>query len=174
MQLLNLELYICNRRINVCGGRPMKTAPLDEARNKAWKLFLTTNVLVLELIEQELADAKLPPLSWYGVLWVLEQSPGHKKRLHELAQEVLLSRSNVTRLLDRLEAEGLLSRERCPRDRRGAFACITPAGLELRQRMWAVYSQAIAKYFTHYLSDEEVAVFTKAFERVLAGVRGEE
>jgi DNA-binding MarR family transcriptional regulator len=151
--------------------RLLMKAKLDEAQNTVWKLFLTTNVLLLEMIEQDLAEAELPPLSWYGVLWVLEQAPGHKKRLHELAQEVLLSRSNVTRLLDRLEAEGLLSRQRCPSDRRGAFACITDAGLEMRQRMWTVYSQSIAKYFTDHLNDEEIAVLTKVFDRVLVTVK---
>ncbi|MGA7932799.1 MAG: MarR family transcriptional regulator [Kovacikia sp.] len=148
-------------------------AKLDETHSTVWKLFLTTHVLVLELIEQDLAAAGLPPLSWYGVLWVLEQAPDHKKRLHELAQEVLLSRSNVTRLLDRLEAEGLLSRERCPSDRRGAFARITDAGLEMRQRMWVVYSQSIGKYFTNQLRDEEFGVLKTVLERVLAGLKQE-
>jgi DNA-binding MarR family transcriptional regulator len=152
-------------------GRLLMKVKLDEAQNTVWKLFLTANVLLLELIEQDLAEAELPPLSWYGVLWVLEQAPGHKKRLHELAQEVLLSRSNVTRLLDRLESEGLLSRQRCPSDRRGAFACITDAGLEMRQRMWTVYSQSIANYFTDHLSAEEIAVLTKALERVLVAAK---
>ncbi len=92
-------------------------------------------------------------------------------RLHELAQEILLSRSNVTRLLDRLETEGLISRERCSSDRRGAYACITDAGLEMRQQMWTVYSQSIANHFASHLSDEEVAILTKAFGRVLEEVK---
>lgn len=148
------------------------TKDLDEARNHAWKLFLTTHVLVLEAIERDLEQAGLPPLSWYSVLWTLERVPDRRMRLSELAEQVLLSRSNITRLLDRLEAEGLICRERCPNDRRGAFACATEAGLNLRQKMWEVYSKAISKYFGDHLTDDEIKVLSQAFERVLTSVKG--
>ncbi len=76
----------------------------------------------------------------------------------------------MTRLVDRLEAAGLIIRERCKSDRRGASAVLTEAGLAMQQRMWSVYSQGIAKYFATHLSEEEVHVLTKAFKRVLAAV----
>jgi DNA-binding MarR family transcriptional regulator len=59
--------------------------------------------------------------------------------MHELADTIVLSRSNLTRLVDRLEAKGLLYRKSCPNDRRGAYAVLTPEGLEMQQRMWPVY-----------------------------------
>ena len=146
-------------------------AGLDEARSRMWRLFRTTYVAVVDQIEQDLEAAGLPPLIWYSVLWTLEQAPNHEMRLHELAQEVFLSRSNITRLIDRLEAAGCLCRKRCAVDRRGAYAVLTPEGLALRQKMWAVYSQGIAAYFTDHLSDADVQILDGVFDRALQTVR---
>lgn len=140
---------------------------LDSPRNLAWRVFLTAHVTLVELIERDLALSGLPPLGWYDVLYALEENSDHRLRMHELARAVLISRSNITRLVDRLEAEGLLRREPCPRDRRGAFAVITKEGLAMRQKMWTVYSLGIAQYFGSYLSDEEVELLTKIFKRML-------
>lgn len=144
------------------------TTNLDESRNAAWRLFLTTHLKVVNLIEQELAQAGLPPLAWYDVLLALSESPEHRLRMHELAETLVLDRSNLTRLLDRLESAGLACRKSCPTDRRGAFAAITEQGLEMLQQMWPVYTCAIAKYFARHLNDKEVEVFTKVLERMLA------
>lgn len=142
---------------------------LDESRNAAWRLFLTTHAKLITLIEQELAQAGLPPLAWYDVLLALSESPEHRLRMHELAETMVLDRSNLTRLVDRLEAKGLVCRKSCPTDRRGAFAAITEQGLAMRQQMWPVYEQVIAKYFACHLSDTEVEVLSKALKRMLAG-----
>lgn len=140
---------------------------LDESSSHMWKLFLTTYVTVTEQIERDLEAAGLPPLAWYSVLWALERSPNHELRLHELAEEVLLSRSNITRLIDRLEEANLLCRRRCPKDRRGAYAVLTEDGLAMRQKMWEVYAQGIAQYFTNHLSAHEVNTLTQVFSRLL-------
>ncbi|MBF2026167.1 MAG: MarR family transcriptional regulator [Oscillatoriales cyanobacterium C42_A2020_001] len=140
---------------------------LDEARSRMWRLFRTTYVTVTEQIEKDLEQAGLPPLLWYSVLWALERAPDHEMRLHELAEEVFLSRSNITRLIDRLEAAVLLCRKRCPLDRRGAYAALTNEGLAMRQKMWAVYSEGIAQYFTDHLSQDEVQVLDAVFDRAL-------
>jgi DNA-binding MarR family transcriptional regulator len=147
------------------------TTSLDESHNAAWRIFLTSHAVLIDLIEQELAQAGLPPLAWYDVLFALYEAPNHRLRLHELADAIVLRRSNLTRLIDRLEAAGLVCRESCPTDRRGAFAAITPQGLAMREQMWPVYSQGIAKYFACHLSNAEVDVLTKAMGRVLAAAR---
>jgi DNA-binding MarR family transcriptional regulator len=144
------------------------TTNLDESRNAAWRLYLRTHALLIDLIEQELAEAGLPPLAWYDVLFALYEAPEHRLRLHELADALVLRRSNLTRLVDRLEAEGLVCRKSCPTDRRGAFAAITEEGLAMRQQMWSVYAQCISKYFAVHLSDAEVDVLTEAMKRLLA------
>lgn len=147
------------------------TTNLDESHNATWRLFLTSHALLIDLIEQELAQAGLPPLAWYDVLFALYEAPDHRMRLHELADAMVLRRSNLTRLVDRLEAAGLVCRKSCPTDRRGAFAAITKEGLTMREQMWSIYAQSIAKYFAAHLSDAEVDVLTKALGRVIAAAR---
>jgi DNA-binding MarR family transcriptional regulator len=139
---------------------------LRKAHNLAWRKFLTAHVMLLEQIELDLAQAKLPSLSWYDVLFALSEAPEHKLRLHELAQAVLLSRSNLTRLVDRLEVAGLIQREQCSNDRRGAFAVITQEGHAMLDRMWSVYGQGIENYFADYLDVSEAKVLIKIFDRM--------
>jgi DNA-binding MarR family transcriptional regulator len=139
---------------------------LSKAHNLAWRKFLTTQIMLIEQIERDLAQAELPSLSWYDVLFALSEVSEHKLRLHELAQAVLLSRSNLTRLVDRLEATGLIQREQCPSDRRGAFAAITDEGFEMLDRMWVVYGQGIEKYFACHLDTNEVKFLIKILNKI--------
>jgi len=144
---------------------------LEKSHNTAWQLFMATHLQLVSLIEQELAQAGLPSLDWYDVLLALSESPEHKLRMHELAKVMVLDRSNLTRLVDRLEAKGLVCRKSCPTDRRGAYAAITEAGLAVQQKMWPVYKQAIAKYFGSHLSNTEVEVLSTALQRMLAAAQ---
>ena len=146
---------------------------LDALRNSTWRLFLTAHIKLLDRIEVKLKEADLPPLEWYDVLFTLKEAHDHRLRLSEVADKVLLSRSNLTRLVDRLEASGLLRRERCPSDRRGAFAVLTEAGLATQQTMWSIYSEGIAEYFGAYLTHEESQVMQQAFTRMLAPLESE-
>lgn len=142
------------------------TVNLSKLHNLAWRKFLTAHVMVIEYIERDLAAAELPPLSWYDVLFALSQAFDRKLRLHELAQAILLSRSNVTRLVDRLEGAGLIQRDICKSDRRGAFAVITAEGLAVLEQMWSVYESGIVKYFACHLDATEVKLFTKILNRM--------
>jgi DNA-binding MarR family transcriptional regulator len=142
------------------------TVKLSKAHNLAWRKFLTAHVRLLEQIESDLAQANLPPLSWYDVLFALSEAAEQKLRLHELAEAVLISRSNLTRLVDRLEVAGLIQREQCPSDRRGAFAVVTEAGLEMRDRMWTVYGEGIKSYFARHLDPSEVKFLVKILNRM--------
>jgi DNA-binding MarR family transcriptional regulator len=88
--------------------------------------------------------------------------------MSDLARSVVLSRSGLTRLVDRLETEGLLRRESVAGDRRGTLAVITEAGREAMRQAWPVYAAGIAAYFARHLSDEELAALTAGLGRVLA------
>lgn len=142
-----------------------------ETTRSAWPLFITAYDRLVERMEAELAAAGLPELTWYDVLWTLERADGQRLRLHELANAVVLSRSNLTRLVDRLEEAGLLRRERAEEDRRGYFAAVTPQGLALRRKMWPVYSRAIETHFDRHLTGAEQAALRAAFKRVLEAAR---
>lgn len=137
----------------------------------AWPLFVTTHAAVVRRIEEALAAAGLPELAWYDVLWAIERSTGQRIRMHELADELVFSRSNLTRLVDRIEEAGLVRRERAHDDRRGYYAVMTPAGLTLRRKMWPVYSKAIETWFDGHLTQAENATLRTALRRVLDAVR---
>ncbi|MBD2636651.1 MarR family transcriptional regulator [Limnothrix sp. FACHB-881] len=139
---------------------------LSKAHNLAWRKFLVAHVTLIEQVEQDLAQAELPSLNWYDVLFALAEAPEQRLRLHELAQAVLLSRSNLTRLVDRLEVAGLIQREQCSSDRRGAFAVITDEGFKMLNRMWTVYGQAVEKYFAYHLNANEVKFLVKILDRL--------
>jgi len=140
---------------------------LDEQRNIVWRLFLTANVHALRRIEERFSEAGLPSMDWYDVLLTLKQATDQRVRLSELAEKVLLSRSNLTHLVDRLEKAELLRRERCPRDRRGTYAVLTEAGLAMQQQMWLVYAEAIADYFGDQLDDAELRVLERVLQRLI-------
>lgn len=144
---------------------------LDRKQLRAWRTFITTHATVIDLIEHELAEAKQLPLSSYDVLLALVEAPNRRLRMHELAQAVVLSRSGLTRLVDRLEQEGLLRRDRSGPDRRATYAVLTLKGFRAFRRAWPIYAQGIAKHFARYLTDEELCTLNEAFRRVLAASR---
>jgi DNA-binding MarR family transcriptional regulator len=136
-----------------------------------WPALLTARALIVEAVERRLADAKLPELSWYDVLWALERAPSGRLRMHELASQTVITRSNITRLVDRLEAAGLVARERDGEDRRGAFALLTPAGRRMRGEMWKVYGPAIAQLFDAHMTEPEAATLRACLLRIIEAAR---
>ncbi|HLZ72052.1 MAG TPA: MarR family transcriptional regulator [Dehalococcoidia bacterium] len=142
--------------------------PIDERRLDAWRTFLKTHAAVVECIARDLSAAGVVPLEWYDVLSALSGAPGRRLRMRELAEAMLLNRSNATRLADRLEAAGLLRREPTPGDRRGTFAVITDAGLAELRRAWPVYAQAIDARFARFVSRKEAAQLGELLGRVYA------
>ncbi len=145
--------------------------PLDEFQLAAWRAMLNAHAVLTDQIDHELAAAKVLPLSWYDVLLALYEAPDRRLRMHEIASAIVLSRSGLTRLVDRLEAEGLLFRERSGTDRRGAYAVLTDKGLAALRQTWPVYSKGIAEHFARFLRDEEASILNDVFQRVLAGIR---
>ncbi len=139
----------------------------NDPKSRVWPIFLATHSRLIERIDEALTRAKLPPLAWYDVLWELEKAPDQRLRMHDLAKRVVLSRSNLTRLADRLVAAGLLYREPCPDDRRGSYCVITQAGLETRKTMWPVYGEQIEGLFACHLNAAETEVLIKAMTRML-------
>ena len=142
-----------------------------ESQLQAWRAFINAHAAVIDHIERELAANGLVPLTWYDVLVALWEAPDHRLRLNELARAVVLSRSGLTRLLDRLEAAGLLRREPCPDDRRGAFAVLLPAGREAQLRAWPVYARGISSHFAQHLTDSVAEVLADALNRFDAANR---
>jgi DNA-binding MarR family transcriptional regulator len=138
----------------------------------AWRALLTAHADLTERIDAALRAAGVIPLRWYDALLCLYEAPGRRLRLAELARAALLSRSGLTRLVDRLEDAGLLAREPCEDDARGAYAVLTPAGLQALRRCWRVYGPQIETLVGRRLSLAEArslaALLGRLSERVAA------
>ncbi len=143
-----------------------KRLPEDDL--ETWRAFLNAHAAVIGRIETDLAAEGLPPLGWYDVLWALYRSPKRRLRMGELAEHVVLSRTGMTRLVDRIEAAGCLRREAVADDRRGAYATITPAGVRLLRQMWPVYERAVAEEFVPHVRRHR-ATIRDALERIASG-----
>ncbi|MBA2784398.1 MAG: MarR family transcriptional regulator [Actinomycetota bacterium] len=150
---------------------PVVDESLEQRRNVLWRNFLTAHAAVIDRIEDDLDEAEVLPLSWYDVLLALYEAPEHKLRMHELARAILVTRGGLTRLVARIERAGLLRREPDRADGRGLYAALADEGLEALRTTWPVYARGIAEHFGRHLSDEEVEVLDRAFNRVSAAAQ---
>jgi DNA-binding MarR family transcriptional regulator len=125
---------------------------VDPATLSAWRTIVRVQARVAARAEEALADAGLPPLVWHDVLRTLHDA-SCGIRMFEVADAIVMSRSGLTRLIDRLEDAGLVERRSCPSDRRGSFLAITDAGRETLGRMWAVYEGVIREEFGGRVED---------------------
>src|ERR1700742_1605923 len=109
----------------------------------AWARLIKAERLALARVEAALKQAGLPPLAWYDVLIELERAGETGLRPFELERALLLAQYNLSRLVDRIEREGLIERAPCAEDGRGHVLRLTVPGRSMRKAMWPVYAQAI-------------------------------
>lgn len=121
----------------------------------AWKGLLISHAALIETINREMTEAGHVTMDWYDVLLALEEAPNQKLKMSELADQVLLSKSGLTRLVDKMADAGLLERQRCKNDRRVAYAVLTKKGLGAREAGWPTYRQAIQEHFASHLTTDE-------------------
>jgi DNA-binding MarR family transcriptional regulator len=134
------------------------------SQRAAWRALLRAHAAVVGALERELATRDLS-VPFYDVLDRLDEAGG-RLRMRELADAVLLSRSGLTRLVDRMEHAGYVRREQCDDDRRGAYAAITEAGRRVLRDAAPVHALGVDEHFAKYVTREESVVLTTALERV--------
>ncbi|RUM27357.1 MarR family transcriptional regulator [Rhizobium vallis] len=139
----------------------------NEAAVLAWTRIMRARERLLAAIETDFKTAGMPPLAWYDVLWELARSQSGRLRPYEIEERTLLAQYNLSRLLDRLEGEGLVRREVFARDGRGRWVVITDAGRELRERMWAVYGRSIETHIGCKLAESEAKTIAGLLDRFL-------
>jgi DNA-binding MarR family transcriptional regulator len=132
-------------------------AQLSAAELATWRTFLRAHATVTRRLEAELVAEHELPLASYDVLVQLSEAPQRRLRMTELADRVLLSRSGLTRLADRLERDGFIAREACPSDARGTLAALTDAGLAKLESAWPTHRRGVAEHVTGRLTADEVA-----------------
>ena len=142
---------------------------LDD-RLTALGLLVETHAGVTEVFERQLESLGVSG-SAFEVMIRLARSDGHRLRMTELADQSTLTNSGLTRLVDRLEAAGLVGREPCETDRRGSFATLTPAGLEKVLGVLPDHVATIDRILTGVLDADELGAFLGALRKVRAVVK---
>lgn len=155
-----------NGRANV-GSEPADSG-LSHAHHMAWRAILQGHAALVERIGRQVSAAGGVSLDSYDVMLALSNAPGGRLRMGELACHVVLSRSGLTRLMDRMEAAGWVTRELAAGDRRSFEAFLTPQGEAAFQATWPLYARAIAGALTP-LTNVEAQQLADLLDRVRAG-----
>lgn len=143
----------------------------EEEQLSAWRAFLRAHATVVDRLDRELQDEQGLPLTWYEVLLHLQRAPDHRLRLSGLADRLVLSRSGLTRLMDRMVAAELIERQICPTDRRGAFAVLTHEGAARLRLASPIHLRGVQQHFAGLLTGAEVTAIRTGLEKVADGGR---
>lgn len=128
----------------------------DTAAIVAWRNLLAYQAEATFRIERELKHAGCIPLAAYDVLIELETSDGKRLRMYDLSKACVLTKSGATKIVNSLEKQGYLRREKCPSDLRGLFAAITAKGSAAVRKAWPVYRRCIEDFFTSGVTAAEL------------------
>ena len=144
---------------------------LDDDVLGTWRAFLNAHAHVTRAINRDLVAAGLPDLGWYDLLWALYRRPDRRLRVNELAREVVLSPTAMSRFVDRVEAAGYVRREPDPADRRALQVVLTEAGIAALREIWPVYRRGIERHFAPALGKSPQRM-RKTLERIADSARG--
>lgn len=133
---------------------------------EVWRTFLRAHASLVRRLEADLLDNHNLPLAWYDVLARLVEADEHRLRMSELAERVMLSPSGLTRLIDRLEKDGLVSREHAEGDGRGLYAVLTDAGYNRLRDASGTHLRGIHEYVISKYSAEELKEVGQLLERL--------
>jgi DNA-binding MarR family transcriptional regulator len=134
-------------------------------RLRAWRLYFESALALLDTLEHDFERDAGFPVQWYDVLVHLEETP-NGLRMSELAQKVLFSKSGFTRVVDKMEAAGLVRRVRPENDRRSIFILQTPEGRAAMQRARPPHHHWVEENFTGLLTDGDIKAITLALEKI--------
>ena len=148
--------------------RPL-SSPSPE-RLRAWRLFFESALALLDVLDAELEQAAGISQRWYDVLVHLEDSP-HGTPMNELADRILYSKSGFTRVVDRMEAAGLIQRVRPEDDRRTILVVLTETGTATLQRARRYHRDGVERHFAQHLTDTDVKALTRSLEKISAHAR---
>jgi DNA-binding MarR family transcriptional regulator len=146
------------------------TGLLSRRELAAWRGFLRVHAALTRELDAELVASHGLPLSSYEVLLTVADAPGERMRMSEIADSVLLSRSGVTRLVDRLERDGLVERIPCEDDARGQYAVLTARGREAFDAARRTHLAGVRRRFLEQFEADELQGMADRWERLVPGV----
>src|SRR3954463_14528871 len=139
-------------------------------RLRAWRLFFESSLALTDLLDAELEDAVGIPMRWYDVLVHLEESP-EGIPMKALADRILYSKSGFTRVVDRMEGQGLVRRVRPPENRRTILVVATEHGTKTMEHARRHHRHRIEEHFSQHLTDTDTKALTRALEKISAQAR---
>jgi DNA-binding MarR family transcriptional regulator len=151
---------------SLCEGDP------SEVVQRAWRGLLRAHAGLAKRLDAELEQAHRLPMSSYEVLHHLEHSSGGRMRMCDLAEQAQLSRSGLTRLVDRLEREELLERCSCEHDARGSYACLTETGRARLREARGTHLTVVKEHFLSRFSESELSLLADMWERIAPPCNG--
>jgi DNA-binding MarR family transcriptional regulator len=137
----------------------------DPERLAVWRAFLSAHATITQSLERELMDERELPLTWYEVLLHLNEAGG-RLRMAELSDGLVLNKSSLSRLCDRMVAGGLVRRETAPEDARGVYAVLTKQGREQLRRAAPTHLRGVYEHFASQLTDTDVAALQRVFAKL--------
>lgn len=132
-----------------------------------WEDLVRAHAAIVGRLEHEMEAEQGLPLRWYEVLLRLSRAPDGHMRMQDLAEVVLQSKSGLSRLIDRMEEAGLVSRQACPSDGRGINAAVTPAGRHLFRRAAPLHVRGIEQHFGRHLVPAQAAALRSLLSELL-------
>ena len=141
---------------------------LNDGELHAWQTFLRAHHVVTDTLDEELSREQDLPLGSYEVLLHLSEADGQALRMSELAEQVMLSRSGVSRLVDRLVSDGLVERHTCQSDGRGVYAALTAQGLRRLRLAALTHLRGVREHFTDRLSDRELDELARLLDKLVS------
>jgi DNA-binding MarR family transcriptional regulator len=141
-----------------------ETLTLGELR--AWRGLLRAHACLAKRVDAQLDLCHGLPMTSYEVLNHLQEAPRERMRMCDLAEQAQLSRSGLTRLVDRLERDGLLERCSCDHDARGSYACLTDSGRQRLEDARGTHLAVVRAHFLSHFSEEELGVLADMWERI--------
>jgi DNA-binding MarR family transcriptional regulator len=145
---------------------PTRSRGLTPVELDAWRAFLRAHARVTHVLDAELSAECDLPLGSYEVLLRLNDAPDRRLRMTDLADRVLLSRSGLTRLVDRLAREGMIRREACPGDARSTHAVLTDEGLAKLRSAAPVHLRGVREHLTGVLTEDELRTLGDLLGRI--------
>ena len=140
---------------------------LDDVELSTWRTFLRAHAQVTRRLEHDLLTEHDLPLASYDVLVQLSEAPGRSLRMTQLAERVLISRSGLTRLVDRLVRDGLVERQACPSDARGTLAVLTAAGSARLAAAWPTHLRGVVENVVGRLNHDELLTLGALLARLV-------
>jgi DNA-binding MarR family transcriptional regulator len=131
-----------------------------------WRAFLVAHARITRRLDEELRAEHDLSLAEYDALLTIADAPDRRIRMRQLADQVILSKSGVTRLIDRLVLDGLVERKACASDARGAEAVLTADGLDRLRRASRTHLRGIEEHFLAAVEERDLPTIERSMRAV--------